>query len=165
MANKLDRPIIELPKHHSPLRSMMADACGGEYIALESLAAARNHPESVVIMEGDDGGTIYLTVPVYKVTCGEIALRHLLSDIDAMYWNDHRLAHLIYEIVSIGGTVAGGMGGGRVVDGLWLHPKVEELGVRQDIEQVLNGQRERIEMDRSHRADRNLSYPSNDQQK
>ena len=67
---------------------------------------------------------------------------------DAMYWNDHRLAHLIYEIVSIGGTVAGGMGGGRVVDGLWLHPKVEELGVRQDIEQVLNGQRERIEMDR-----------------
>jgi hypothetical protein len=126
---------------------MMADADGGEYMAFEGLAAARNHPDSVVIMEGDDGGTIYLTVPVYKVTCSEIALRHLLSDIDAMCWNDRRLAHLIYEIVPIGGAVAGGMGGGRVADGLWLHPRVQELGVRQDIEQVLNDQRERIEMD------------------
>jgi hypothetical protein len=126
---------------------MMADADGSKYIALESLAAARNHPDSVVIMEGDDGGTIYLTVPVYKVACSEIALRHLLSDIDAMYWNDRRLAHLIYEIVPIGGAVAGGMGGGQVTDGLWLHPRVEALGVREDVEQVLYGQRERIETD------------------
>jgi hypothetical protein len=79
------------------------------------------------------------------VTCSEIALHHLLSDIDAMYWNDRRMAHLIYEIVPIGGAVAGGMGGGQVVDGLWLHPRVEALGVREDVEQVLYGQRERIE--------------------
>jgi hypothetical protein len=164
MAEKkiLDRPIIELPKHRSPVWSMIADAYGSEYIALESLAVARNYPESVVIMEGDDGGTIYLTVPVYKVVCSEIALRHLLSDIDAMYWKDRRLAHLIYEIVPIGAAVAGGTGGGRVVDGLWLHQNVEELGVRQDIEQVLNGQPKRIEMDRSHRADRNRAQMRRD---
>jgi len=56
------------------------------------------------------------------------------------------MAHVFYEIVAIGGSVAGGMGGGRVIDGLWLHPRVEKLGVRQDIEQVLQSQREHIEI-------------------
>lgn len=145
MRNKSVRPIIQLSKHHSGLRSMMAEASGGSYIAFDSLEAARNRPDSIVIFEGDDGGTIYLTVPTYKVACGEIALHHLLSD--AMCWNDLSAAHVFYELVPIGGSVAGGMGGGRVIDGVWLHSKVEELGVRQDIELVLDGRRERIEAD------------------
>jgi hypothetical protein len=38
------------------------------------------------------------------------------------------------------------MGGGRIVDGLWLHPEVEKLGVRQDVEDLLRGQRARMEI-------------------
>ncbi|WP_204275050.1 hypothetical protein, partial [Stenotrophomonas maltophilia] len=53
-----------LPEHHSQVRSMMAEASGDTYTALTTFAAAREHPGSVVIFEGDDGGTIYLTIPV-----------------------------------------------------------------------------------------------------
>jgi hypothetical protein len=124
---------------------MMAGASGSVYIALETFEAARNRSDSVLIFEGDDGGTIYLTVPMPKVACGEAALKQLLLDIDGMCWADACMARMVYEVLPIRGTVAGGMGGGRVVDGLWLHPKVEKLGVRKDIEQVLHGQREHIE--------------------
>jgi hypothetical protein len=124
---------------------MMAEAHGSDYTAFKSLEEARGRSDSTAIMQGDDGGTIYLTIPVRKVSCGEASLNQLLADIDAMCWADLRMAHVFYEIVPSAGVVAGGMGGGRVVDGLWLHPKVERLGVRQDIEEVLLGQRERIE--------------------
>lgn len=124
---------------------MMAEASGDTYTALTTFAAAREHPGSVVIFEGDYGGTIYLTIPVARVICGEAALTQLLSDIDAMCWSDPLGARAIYEVVPIGEGVAGGMGGGRVIDGLWLHPDVEELGVREDIQQVLDGRREQID--------------------
>jgi hypothetical protein len=147
--NRLDRSPIELPKHHSGLRSVMAEAYGRDYVALKSFQAARNHRDSIVILEGDDGGTIYLTVPVYKVTCGEIPLHHLLSDIDAICWNDPGMALCFMKSCLSEGLSPVGWAG-RVIDGLWLHPKVEQLGVRRDIEQVLNGQRERIEIGQKH---------------
>jgi hypothetical protein len=125
---------------------MIAMARGTEYIALETFEAARNRPDSIVIFEGDCGGTIYLTVPITRISCGEVALNQLLCDIDAMCWADLSMALVLYEVLPIGGAVAGGMGGGRVADGLWLHPKVERLGVRQEIEHILHGQRERIEI-------------------
>jgi hypothetical protein len=129
----------------SPLRSLMVEASGGAYTALETFAAACEQPSSIVIFEGDDGGTIYLTIPVREVACGEPALRQLLLDIDTMCWSDHSMASTVYEIVSVGAIVAGGMGGGQVTDGLWLHPRVEALGMREDIRQVLKGQLERID--------------------
>jgi Protein of unknown function (DUF4240) len=133
------------PRHHSPLRSMMAQASGDAYTALTTLVAAREHPGSVVIFEGDDGGAVYLTIPMSQVTCDESALKQLLLDIDAMCWSDTRGARVVYEVIPVGAGVAGGMGGGRVVDGLWLHPRLEALGMREDIQQVLNGQRQRID--------------------
>lgn len=125
----------------------MADASGNAYTALKTFMAAREHTGSVIIFEGDDGGTIYLTIPVSEVSCDECALRQLLIDIDAMCWADSSMARIVYEAIPIGAAVAGGMGGGQVVDGLWLHPAVEALGVGEDIQQVLSGQRERIETD------------------
>ena len=62
-----------------------------------------------------------------------------------MCWSDRRGARIVYEVVPIGKHVAGGMGGGQVVDGLWLHPRVEALQAREDIQQVLDGQREQID--------------------
>ena len=126
---------------------MMAEASGVVYAALETFAAAREHPSSAVIFEGDDGGTIYLTIPVREVTCDEPALIQLLLDIDAMCWSDSSMARIIYEVVPVGATVSGGMGGGHVVEGLWLHPRLEELGMHEDIQQVLKGQRQRIDID------------------
>lgn len=123
----------------------MAEASENTYTALTTFAAAREHPGSVVIFEGDYGGTIYLTIPVGEVICGEIALKQLLSDIDAMCWSDPLGARVLYEVVPVGAGVAGGMGGAQVVDGLWLHPDVEALGMREDIHQVLNGKREQID--------------------
>ena len=136
-----------LPGHHSQIRSIIAEASGDTYIALTTFVAAREHPGSVAIFEGDYGGTIYLTIPVRGVACGEAALKQLLFDIDTMCWSDPRGARLVYEVVPVGAGVAGGMGGGQVVDGLWLHPMVEALGVREGIQQVLNGQREHIDTD------------------
>jgi hypothetical protein len=124
---------------------MMADASGDAYTAFTTLTAAREHPASVVIFEGDYGGTIYLTIPVRHVACGETALKQLLFDIDAMYWSDTHGTRVVYEVVPVGAGVAGGMGGGLVVDGLWLHPKIEALGMREDIQQVLDGQRQEID--------------------
>ena len=125
----------------------MSEASGNTYVAFESFAAAREQPDSIVIFEGDDGGTIYLTIPVREVACGEPALRQLLMDIDTMCWADHSMARTVYEFVPVGAAVAGGMGGGQAIDGLWLHPRVEALGLREDIQQVLNGQRERLDTD------------------
>ena len=135
----------ETSASHSPLRSLMTEVSGGGYTALETFAVAREQPGSIVIFEGDDGGTIYLTIPVPEVACGEPALRQLLLDIDTMCWSDHSMARTVYEIVAVGETVAGGMGGGQVVGGLWLHPQVEALGMREEIQQVLKGQLERID--------------------
>jgi hypothetical protein len=84
MANRSDRVVKLLPKHHSQVRSMMADASGAAYAAFETFDAARDHPGSVVIFEGDYGGSIYLTIPVRGVACDEAALKQLLLDIDAM---------------------------------------------------------------------------------
>src|SRR5215469_2619546 len=127
MGNGTDRlkRFKPLPGHHSAVRSMMAEASGDAYTAFTTLVAAREHPSSVVIFEGDYGGTIYLTNPVDRVICDESALKQLLFDIDAMCWSDTEGALVVYEVVPIGEGVAGGMGGGRVVDGLWLHSEVE----------------------------------------
>lgn len=144
MGNGSDR-FKPLPEHHSQVRSLMAEASENTYTALTTFAAAREHPGSVVIFEGDYGGTIYLTIPVGEVICGETALKQLLSDIDAMCWSDPFGARVLYEVVPVGAGVAGGMGGGQVVDGLWLHLDVEALGMREDIQQVLNGKREQID--------------------
>jgi len=123
---------------------MMADASGGTCTAFTTLTAAREHTASVVIFEGDYGGTIYLTIPVNHVACDEAALKQLLLDIDSMGWSDTRGTLVAYEVVPIGAGVAGGMGGGLVVDGLWLHSRIEALDLREQIEQVLNGQRPQI---------------------
>lgn len=125
----------------------MAEASGNIYAAFDTLMAAREHPDSVVIFEGDDGGTIYLTIPAGRVACDEAALKKLLIDVDAMCWDDSSMVRIVYEAVPLGAAIAGGMGGGKVADGLWLHSEVEALGMRDDIQQVLNGQRERIDID------------------
>lgn len=116
---------------------MLADAHGTRYAALRSLEEARRVPDAAVVMEGDDGGSIYLTCPVRLVRCDEAALRQLLLDLDEHDWNDPESTGLFYELLPVGSGVAGGTGGGVVADGVWLHPELEAKGLREHAEAVI----------------------------
>ena len=121
---------------------MMADGQGQPYAALRSLSDAKSATDGVVILEGDDGGQIYAVVRARDVKCTEETLQLLLHDLDAREWNDPTMAHIFYERRGIGEGVAGGMGGGTVQEGLWVHDRLRHL--RDRIALVLSGERPRI---------------------
>ena len=133
-----------LPEHHSPVRAILAAASGQPYAAFENLVATRAHPHAALVFEGDYGGMIYLTVPARLISCGEDTLEQLLADIDDVCWGDSGGAGLYFEALPVGSSVAGGMGGGRVVEGVWLHANLEALLLRAEIGAVLAGRSFRI---------------------
>ena len=51
---------------------------------------------------------------------------------------------MFYERVPVGGGVAGGMGGARITDGVWVHETLESLGLADAIRQVIAGELDRI---------------------
>jgi hypothetical protein len=132
------------PEHESALRRMMADAAGLPYRAFPSLAEARQAPDAVVVLEGDDGGQIYLVAPIRQVRCTEEALRQLLHDLDAQVWDAPDMAHLRFEAHAVGEPVPGGKGGGRVEEGLWIHPEFQPQ--TDEVAAVLGGARSRISL-------------------
>lgn len=131
-----------LPSHESGLRRLMAEATGASYQALKSLAEAQAAPDGVVILEGDDGGQVYLTVPARLVRCSEQTLATLLADLDARAWRDLESARVFYERRAIGAGVGGGMGGGRVIDGVWVHPELRAW--QAAVEAVVAGDAEHL---------------------
>jgi hypothetical protein len=68
-----------------------------------------------------------------------------LHDLDARSWNDRDMARVFYERLPVGSTVPGGTGGGLVTEGVWLHPTLEEQGLRPAVEAVIAGGRDRID--------------------
>ncbi|MFN8524276.1 MAG: hypothetical protein U0821_14345 [Chloroflexota bacterium] len=116
-----------LPLYESGVRRLMADADGSEYRAFPSLTEARDSAEAVVVFEGDYGGQIYVVAPVAYVHCDEVALSRLLADIDALKWNDSDGARVFFERRAVGEGGAGGMGGGVVVPGVWVHSELRPL--------------------------------------
>jgi hypothetical protein len=134
----------ELPEHEDGLRRMVADAHGAGYEAVPSLAEAQRSRDFAVVMQGDDGGSIYLTCPANLIRCTEEALNRLLLDLDRQAWNDPSSAAVVYELAPVGAGIAGGTGGGVVVAGVWLHPDLEARNLRDAVEAVLAGRRDRI---------------------
>lgn len=130
---------------------MMADADGGEYVAFASLEAARLAGGATVVMEGDYGGQIYLTCPVQSVNCDESRLLVLLAELDGFGWQDPEGARLYYERAPMGSGVGGGMGGGKVVDGVWLHDELRKLGLAERVQAVIGGEIASIREDSSPR--------------
>lgn len=114
----------EVADHESGLRRLVAHAGGEVYEALLSLAEAQAAPDGVVVLEGDYGGQIYVVAPSTLVRCSEGALQDLLADIDAREWADPDGARVYYERRAVGAGIAGGMGGGLVIDGIWVHPEL-----------------------------------------
>ena len=122
----------------------MSDAEGVEYRAFESLADAQRGPNGVVVLEGDDGGQIYVVARAADVMCSESTLRQLLLDIDAREWPDNYpdMAHLCFEQREVGEGIVGGMGGGLVTDKPWIHPRLHPFA--ESICAVLSGKRARL---------------------
>jgi hypothetical protein len=141
-------PVAErevLPDHESAVRRMVADAHGAGYEAIESLDEAKARPDAAIVMEGDYGGSSYLTCPAHLVHCDEGTLRQLLHDLDEQDWNDPEGVGLYYEVAPVGSGIAGGTGGGVVTDRVWLHPDLEAKGLRERAEAVITGKRVRLD--------------------
>lgn len=118
---------------------MIADAGSTTYRAYESLQEAQADPHGVVVMEGDFGGQIYLVVPARLVKCSELQLRALLTFLDDAQWADPEGAQVFFESKEIGQDISGGMGGGAVMDGIWLHSRVQKHAFL--VEAILSGTR------------------------
>jgi len=128
----------------SSMRGVMADAEGIDHPTFDSLSEAQSDPRGTVVLEGDDGGQIYVVARASKVTCSEETLLQLLRDIDAREWpsNSPDMAHLCFEAKEIGEGVAGGMGGGLVQEHPWVHTRLKFLETA--ICDVLSGKRLRL---------------------
>jgi hypothetical protein len=123
----------------SPLRSLMADANAVEYKSFASLEEAKLNPKGIVVLEGDDGGQIYLVAFVSNIRCSEEILRKLHQDIDAREWpKQPDMAFMCFEVGHLGMTVPGGMGGGLVTNEPWTHPRL--IDIRSSILAVLSGE-------------------------
>jgi len=128
----------------NPMRDLMADAEGIDYPTFDSLSEAQSNPHGIVVLEGDDGGQIYVIARASDVACSEQTLLQLLRDIDAREWpnNSPDMAHLCFEAREIGEGIAGGMGGGLVQEHPWVHARLKFLETA--ICDVLNGKRPRL---------------------
>jgi hypothetical protein len=124
--------------HQSPLRRMVADSQGNKYEAIKTLEEAKKTPNAYLIMEGDDGGQIYLVAPIEAVKCDENTLQNLLEELDARKWDDISMARVFYEVHEPNSGITGGMGGGKAESGLWVHQEFQDL--KDKIEKVIRAE-------------------------
>ena len=102
----------EIPEHD--IRRFIADSDDETFVSYRSLQDARQDPNSAVVLSGDYGGTIFLTVPVRLLRCSVSTLWTLVSDLDAVTWMSGNLtiATVALERHAVGSGVMGGQGGG-----------------------------------------------------
>lgn len=144
---------MQIPDGVSPLRFMLDVAKGDEHVLFRNLDEARRHPDVALVMEADTGGQILFTCPVSRIHCAEATLEQLLHDLANISWGDGGLdpgngyydeEGMYYELLPVGSGVSGGMGGGCVVDGVWIHKELEDIGLRSQIEAVVAGRQPRL---------------------
>jgi len=120
---------------------------GNIFRGYKSLAEAKNDPDASVVLAGDYGGTIFLTVPLRLVVCDTETLWVLVSDLDAVTWmsGDPTIATVSFEPNPVGTRAPGGNGGGPVVDGVWTNPRMLPRIVREQASEVVLGSRPRVD--------------------
>jgi len=129
----------EIPEHEQPCQSIMHEVHGTQkkYKPLKSLEEARAAEHGAVVIEGDWGGTIYLSCPVKYVNATQDELSALAEWLERAFWGCNfwtreghthiQGGHGVYYLDAPPGTgIWGGMGGGAHMDGLWVHPEVVE---------------------------------------
>jgi len=125
-----------IKNNESAVRKMVADSKLENYTPFENLLEAKKYKEAYLIMEGDYGGQIYLTIPVEKIQCSEKNLFDLLNYLDDLSWKYSEGAKLFYEKIKEKTIVAGGMGGGVITSDLWVHSDLEVY--KDEIYKILN---------------------------
>ncbi len=92
-----------------------------------------------LVMEGDWGGQIFMTVPMSLV--GSNAKPHkLLKYFNRAAWRcdwKHEGISCAIYIGDIGDGVAGGMGGGELTAEIWLHPEFAGESWQKLVRQLL----------------------------
>ena len=144
-----DKNPSELPapeEYMSDVRYIASHAHGTEYKPINNYSQAKEREHSYVIMEGDYGGQIYLTCPMKLVNCAHETLLQLATDLDNMYWQEAEGCRVFYEEYAEPQGVWGGMSGGLVDDGLWMHPEFESADIENRVWEVLQGQRARADI-------------------
>ena len=143
-----------IPENASPLRFMMGEAHDTGYKFFDNLEEARKSPDAAMVMEADSGGQILVACPVSKGQATPEVLHQLLCDLEEISWGNGGLstdnkpydARIYYEPLPVGSGVSGGMGGGVVIDGVWVHPEFEESGLAPQIKEVVAGTRQRLKL-------------------
>jgi hypothetical protein len=87
----------------------------------------------VIVLEGDWGGTIYATLPVDMLKRSLDIVTDLAMKLEERAWSCNidedspRGGSGAYLIdAEVGDGVTGGMGGGRVANGLWVNPSLSD---------------------------------------
>jgi hypothetical protein len=117
---------------------MIAESRSEAYRSYRTLAEAVAN-DALVILQGDYGGQIYFTCPAAKIKVSESDLKRLLSYLDAKSWQDAEGASICFEDHSRNAVVPGGMGGGLATDDVWLHPKLQKLGLEKTVRAFVSG--------------------------
>jgi hypothetical protein len=133
-----------IPEYESPIRSITSKAHGTSYRPIRGFEEAKKYNDSYMIMEGDWGGQIYLSIPVKKINCDQVTLIKLLNEIDRTEWrcNCGKGSGIYFERKNIGEELVGGEGGGIATNGLWVHENLNEI--KDKILAVLNGKSKSI---------------------
>lgn len=127
------RTIVE---HESPVRRMLAEMAGLPDRSLGSLKEAQASMDGVVILDSDYGGQVLMVCPARLVTGSEDDLRQL-----ACTFGGDEGAILSFEQLPVGARVPGGMGGGVVTDGIWIHETLRGSLDEVRIRDVIDGRR------------------------
>lgn len=113
-----------IKKHKSATRKIIDRT---RYKSFKTLDEAKKYKNSYIIMEGDYGGQIYLTIPTKQAKCSSKNLKILLNWIDKRVWDNNGGASIYYEEFLPGDIIGGGMGGALAKNNLWLHENINEL--------------------------------------
>jgi hypothetical protein len=99
--------------------------CSYPLADLEKVRATEDLTKWWILMEGDWGGQVYLTIPLRLVTASPSAVMEVLKLIDSIAWdcNEGEGAEVYLKRAECGKCIGGGMGGGIFYDRLWLHPE------------------------------------------
>ncbi len=133
------------PDSESPLRQILRETSGVPYRPITTLADAQREEDGYVVLEGDDGGMIYVVAPARAVKTGEDGLSALLQDLDEIAWSGGQPdMRRIYFEKREPGIVPGGMGGGEASAQVWIHRQFRATRIGEEIVAVLDGKKDRI---------------------
>ncbi len=121
------------------LRTIFSETGKLNFRPLKSFELAQKVENSYLIVEGDYGGQIFFIAPVAVIKCSKKVLGELIIKLNEISWHTKAGAGVsVYlEVLRVGSRIPGGMGGGRVLKGIWIHSEFNRL--KNKIIAVING--------------------------